>query len=190
MHRAKRGLPRVRGLEVQSRSARSASVLRKLGRTRTDGLNLQGAGAGSAASLPCCWQKQDCSECSHSECSQCSSVCEPFQRARCKPVERIDCVGKSATAVACDHRRLRRNSICQGVSRSRGLRQKRKSKGDDRGRGPRVMGDKKSICLYTCLHVTPASMYNPSYVAHGLQICLGKENLRSPRGISDHRVSI
>jgi hypothetical protein len=28
------------------------SVLRKLGRTRTDGSNLQGAGAGSTANLP------------------------------------------------------------------------------------------------------------------------------------------
>jgi hypothetical protein len=41
-------------------------------------------------------------------------------------------------------------------SRSRGLRQKWKSRGDDRGRGPRVMRDKKSICMYICLHVTPA----------------------------------
>jgi hypothetical protein len=99
------------------------SVLRKLGKTRTDGSNLQGAGAGSAAS----W---------------------PFFFSRNKTV-------LSATAVACDHRRSRRNSICRGVSRSLGLRQKRKSKGDDRGRGPRVMRDKKSICMYICLHVTP-----------------------------------
>jgi hypothetical protein len=133
------------------------SVLRKLGKTRTDGSSLQGAGAGSAASLPFFfWQEQDCSECSHSGCSRRSSLCEPFQRTRCRPVERIDCVGKSATAVACDHQRSRRNSICRGVSRSRGLRQKRKSKGDDRGRGPRVMCDKKSICMYICLHVTLA----------------------------------
>jgi hypothetical protein len=94
------------------------------------------------------WQKQDCSECSHSGCSRCGSLCEPFQHTRCKPVERIDCVGKSATAVACDHRRSRRNSICRGVSRSRGLCRKRKSKGDDRGRSPRVMRDNESIYIY------------------------------------------
>jgi hypothetical protein len=134
------------------------SVLRKLGRTRTDGSSLQGASAGSAASLPFFWQKQDCSECSHSECSRCSSICELFQRTRCRPVERINCVGKCATAVVCDHRRSRRNSICRGVSRSRGLRQTRKSEGDDRGRGPRVMRDKKSICVCTCLLVTPATV--------------------------------
>jgi hypothetical protein len=139
------------------------------------------------------WQKQDCSECSHSECSRCSSVCEPFQRTRCRPVERIDCVGKSATAVVCDHRRSRRNSTCRGVSRSRRLRQKRKSKEDDRGRGPRVMRDKKSICVCTCLHMTPAIVEVRKHVQPELYgsrppTWLGK-NLLSPRGIGDHRTS-
>jgi hypothetical protein len=41
-----------------------------------------------------CWQKQDCSECSHSRCSRDSSLCEPFQRTGCELVERIDCVEK------------------------------------------------------------------------------------------------
>jgi hypothetical protein len=133
------------------------SVLRKLGKTRTDGSNLQGAGAGSAASLPFFFGKnKTVLSAATQDVVDVALLCEPFQRTRCRPVERIDCVGKSATAIACDHRSSRRNSICRGVSRSRGLRQKRKSKGDDRGRGPRVMCDKKSICMYICLHVTPA----------------------------------
>jgi hypothetical protein len=98
------------------------------------------------------WQKQNCSECGYSGCSRDNSLCEPFQRAVVKLVERIDCVGKNATAVACDHPRLRRNSMCRGVNRSRGFCQERESKGDDRGHSPRIIHDKKSI--YICLHVT------------------------------------
>jgi hypothetical protein len=95
------------------------------------------------------WQKQDCSKCSYSRCSRDSSLCEPFQRTGCKPVERIDCVGKkNATAVACDHPRSRQNSICRGVGRSRGFRQELESKGDDCGCSPRIIHDKKSIYIY------------------------------------------
>jgi hypothetical protein len=101
-------------------------------------------------------QKKDNSECGHSECSRDSSSCEPFQRTAVKLVERIDCVGKNATAVACDHPRSRWNWKCGGVRRSRGFHRELESKGDDRGCGPRVMRDKKSIYIYTCLHVTLA----------------------------------
>jgi hypothetical protein len=68
-----------------------------------------------------------------------------FQRTAVKLVERIDCVGKNATAVACEHPRSRQNSVCRGVRRSRGFRQELKSKGDERGRSPRIIHDKKSI---------------------------------------------
>jgi hypothetical protein len=112
-----------------------------------DGSSLLGAGAGVATGLPFFWQKQDCSECSHSGCSRDSYLCEPFQRTGCKPVERIDSVGKNATTVACDHPRSRWNSICRGVSRSRGFRQERKSEGDEHGRSPRIIHDEKSIYI-------------------------------------------
>jgi hypothetical protein len=52
---------------------------------------------------------------------------ELIQQTGYKLVKRIDCVGENATVVACDRPRSRRKSICRGVGRSRGFRQKMKS---------------------------------------------------------------
>jgi hypothetical protein len=131
------------------------SALRKLSRTRTDGSDLLGANAGITAGMPCSWQKREYAGCHLPGYSRGSSMCELIQQTWYKPVERVDYVGENATAVACDHPRSWRKSICRGVRRSRGFHQKMKSNGYERGRSPRNIHDKKSI-LYKCLHVTAA----------------------------------
>jgi hypothetical protein len=75
---------------------------------------------------------------------------ELIQQTGYKPVERIDYVGENATAVACDHPRSRRKSICRGVGRSRGFRQKMKSIRYERGRNLRNILDKKSTYISVC----------------------------------------
>jgi hypothetical protein len=125
------------------------SALRKLGRTQTDGSDLLGANAGVAAGLPCSWQKRDYPGCNHSGCSRGSSLYELIQQTGYKLVERINYVGENVTAVACDHPRSRRKSICRGFGRSRGFRQKMKSIRYERGRSLRNIHDKKSI--YICV---------------------------------------
>jgi hypothetical protein len=112
-----------------------------------DGSDLLGANAGVAAGMPCSWQKQDYPGCHHLGCSRGSSMYELIQQTGYKPVERIDYVGGNATAVACDHPRSWRKSICRVVGRSRGFRQKMKSIRYERGRNLRNIHDKKSIYI-------------------------------------------
>jgi hypothetical protein len=75
---------------------------------------------------------------------------ELIQQTGYKLVERIDYVGENATVVACDHPRSRQKSLCGGVGRNRGFRQKMKSNRYECGRSPRNIHDKKSIYISVC----------------------------------------
>jgi hypothetical protein len=121
------------------------SALRKLDRTRTDGSDLLGANAGVAAGMPCSWQGRDYSGCNHTGCSRGSSLHELIQQTGNKPVEQVNYVGENATAVACDHPRSRRRSICREFGWSGGYRQKMKSMKHDHGHSLRNLYDRKSI---------------------------------------------
>jgi hypothetical protein len=100
-----------------------------------------------ASGMPCSWQKRDYPRCHHLGCSRGSSMYELIQQTGYKPVERIDYVGENATAVVCDRPRSRRRSICRGVGRSRGFRQKMKSIRYECGRNLHNIHDKKSIYI-------------------------------------------
>jgi hypothetical protein len=130
------------------------SALRKLCKTRTDGSSLQGAGAGTAASFAILFGRN--------KTVLSAATQDVVEVALYASLSNVLGVSQSTGSTVLEKMRLlsraiiegRRNSMCRGVSWSRGLRQERKSKGDDRGRSPRVILDKKSF--YMCLHVTLA----------------------------------
>jgi hypothetical protein len=111
-----------------------------------DGSSLQGAGAGGATSLPFFFgRNKTVLSVATQDVVEIALYASFFQCTAVKLFERIDCVGKNATAITCEHPRSWRNSKCRGVRRSRGFHQDLKSKGDERGRSPRIIHDEKSI---------------------------------------------
>jgi hypothetical protein len=82
-----------------------ASPSNKLGINQSNGSILSGKNANIVAQLPCLRQGVEIAPCNDSGRSQHSSVCEPIQQLRYKPIEWIDLVGKDAIIIANDHQR-------------------------------------------------------------------------------------